>query len=184
MKAKINYNICDNSPACGAITICPVKAVSWTKEKGLSIDAEKCIGCGMCIGTCPVGAISVGDGEEIEKDPKKIAELFVERYGCEAIDEKILIKESEFNELIKTSKGLVVGELFNDDSIQCLVKSIPISELFTEVKYYKVRVETEYENLPMMVIYKDGELLGKIEGFFGTENKKEIIDKINEIINK
>jgi NAD-dependent dihydropyrimidine dehydrogenase PreA subunit len=182
--AKINHNICDNSPQCGAISVCPVKAISWNAQEGLHIDSTKCIGCGLCVAECPVGAISVNNEEEIKKDPQKIAQLFVERYGAEAIDKKIIIKESEFHKLIKTINGLLVAEFFNDDSIQCLVKSIPISELFKNFKFYKVEAKTESENLPMMMIYKDGALLGKISGIYDVSKKEELINKIKKILNE
>lgn len=28
----------------------------------VSVDAEKCLGCGLCVKTCPAGALSLGNG--------------------------------------------------------------------------------------------------------------------------
>ena len=30
----------------------------------VEVDKEKCIGCGVCVTVCPVGAISLSEGEE------------------------------------------------------------------------------------------------------------------------
>ena len=40
---------------CGVLDVCPVKAVS--KDGKASIDMEKCIHCGLCVGKCPFGAV-------------------------------------------------------------------------------------------------------------------------------
>lgn len=29
------------------------------------VDADKCVGCGVCEGTCPVGAIKLNDGKAV-----------------------------------------------------------------------------------------------------------------------
>lgn len=43
---------------CGAcVGTCPVEAISLTEEGKAHIDQEKCIHCGACAGACPVGAI-------------------------------------------------------------------------------------------------------------------------------
>lgn len=57
--AKISVPVqckhCEN-PACMAV--CPVGAISQT-EKGVFIDAEKCMGCKSCMTACPFGAINM-----------------------------------------------------------------------------------------------------------------------------
>ena len=48
---------CDD-PAC--MNICPAKAISVEGETGAKIiNADKCIGCKMCMIACPFGAVSV-----------------------------------------------------------------------------------------------------------------------------
>ncbi|MCL2145432.1 MAG: 4Fe-4S binding protein [Endomicrobia bacterium] len=45
---------------CGACEgSCPIGAISQKEDKYV-IDAEKCVDCGACEGTCPVSAISQG----------------------------------------------------------------------------------------------------------------------------
>lgn len=72
MEIKINYNKCnwkkgkcdcncgcgDNKSNCqGCAEVCPVGAIK-RKEK-VTIDKDKCIGCGACIVACPNKAISL-----------------------------------------------------------------------------------------------------------------------------
>ncbi|MDI7260581.1 MAG: 4Fe-4S dicluster domain-containing protein [Thermodesulfobacteriota bacterium] len=47
------------SPIC--MDLCPVNAIIKSEETGLvSIDSEKCMGCGVCL-ECPLGGISMDD---------------------------------------------------------------------------------------------------------------------------
>ena len=52
------FVIGDSCVACGACAgSCPVGAISEGDGK-FEIDADSCISCGSCAGTCPTGAIS------------------------------------------------------------------------------------------------------------------------------
>jgi len=43
---------------CGAcITSCPVEAISMNDENKAEINQEACTQCGACIASCPMGAI-------------------------------------------------------------------------------------------------------------------------------
>lgn len=43
-------------PAC--MKVCPVSAISISKDETVLIDGEKCIGCKLCISACPLGNIT------------------------------------------------------------------------------------------------------------------------------
>ena len=52
--ADHNPSTCTACDAC--VEICPVDAISRT-DAGLSIDRERCIGCGLCVSHCPSGSM-------------------------------------------------------------------------------------------------------------------------------
>ena len=52
------YKISDECTSCGACAAtCPVEAISEGDGKYV-IDADTCVDCGACAGECPVEAIS------------------------------------------------------------------------------------------------------------------------------
>lgn len=199
MSVLINFKICDNAKECGGL-VCPTGAISFDEEKeSLVIDNEKCISCGLCEKECPIGAIRVAKNEEeynkikemIDNDQRTTRDLFVDRYGAAPLSEFFMIEPKDIEEKIKSNK-IVLIELYNDDSIQCLLKSIPIKELIKELPnstmFYKLECEDiikekyEVEELPSLLLFKEDKLLGKIEGYYTTDEKKKVIDQINQII--
>ena len=49
----------DTCIGCGAcIGVCPVSALSLDNDGKANCDEDVCIDCGACVGTCPVSAIS------------------------------------------------------------------------------------------------------------------------------
>ncbi|MEI8068103.1 MAG: 4Fe-4S binding protein [Candidatus Shapirobacteria bacterium] len=197
MSAIINFKICDNSNECDALAICPTKAINWNQsKKTLEIDESKCISCGSCVKACMADAIKVATGKDLqfikneyEKDKRKTSDLFIDRYGAQSTDETSLISYSYFQSLI-IKKDSMVFEVFDSASTMCLIKSIPIRELFKKGTLFN-KIDTDEEKtlidqykikeLPCLLFFKNGKLEGKIEGFFDTTKKEELLDKIKKI---
>ena len=202
MAVLINFKICDNDKACGGVAVCPTGAIYYDEEKEtLSIDNDKCISCGMCEKECPIGAIKVAKDEkeyeilkkQIEEDPRKTKDLFVDRYGATPLSEFFMLESEEVANKIN-SKNIVLIEFYNDDSIQCLLKSIPIKELIKDfpesTQFYKVEIsetltnEYQIKELPAIVAFENGRMIGKIEGYIDEDNKEKLMNEIQALKNK
>lgn len=202
MSVLVNFKICDNAKECGGVEVCPVGAFSWNdEEETIVLDNEKCISCGLCEKECPIGAIRVAKTEEeyekikkeIDSDPRTTKDLFVDRYGAAPLSEFFMIEVDDVSEKIK-NKGLTFIECYKDDSIQCLLKSIPVKELTVDLDhdtlFYKVEVDDEIVDkydlytFPSLLIFKDGEYLGKVDGYYTNDNKADLIEVIYQIIEK
>jgi NAD-dependent dihydropyrimidine dehydrogenase PreA subunit len=202
MPILINFKICDNSEDCSGIEVCPTGAFHWDeKNKAITVDNSRCIICGKCEKACPVDAIRVAKDKkeykkikkEIDNDTRKISDLFIDRYGAQPIHPAFLVPQEKFDvQILKSTKPAVV-ELFNKKSIMCLLNSIPVKNLFKDmdIKYRKIEVEDNYlldkykiEKLPSLLFFKDGKLVGKIEGYFDISSIEEIKNKTNKIISK
>lgn len=195
MPAIINYKICDQASACGGISVCPVGAFSFNeKTKKIEIDNEKCISCGVCEKCCPIGAIGVARTQEeyeelkmaIEEDPRRPEDLFVDRYGGDVVNPNSMIDFDKLNDLIKNEDETLV-ELFNDDSIQCLLKSIPFKEILGNSgfkKYYRCNVNNNdisvfnATKLPSLLVVKNGRIVKTISGYFEEKDKLSLIKTI------
>ena len=199
MAVLVNFKICDNAKECGGIEVCPTGALSWDEENETTkIDNEKCISCGACEKNCPIGAIRVAHTDEeyekkkleIENDPRTTKDLFVDRYGAVPLSEFFMLNAEDLDS--KIANGVTVVECYEDDSIQCLLKSIPIKEITLNMPentmFYKVESDDELKSkyniteLPALLIFKENKFLGLIEGYYSTEQKEEFINKINEIL--
>lgn len=122
MPVLINFKICDNAKECNGIEVCSTGALSWDeKKKTIIIDNSKCISCGKCEEACMVDAIRVAKDEkeykrikkEIDQDPRKVSDLFIDRYGGTPIHPAFLIPENKFKvEVFEASKP-TAAELFN-----------------------------------------------------------------------
>ena len=199
MAVLVNFKICDNAKECGGIEACPTGALSWDEEKEtIKIDNEKCISCGACERECPIGAISVAKTEEeyikkeqeIKNDPRTTKDLFVDRYGAAPLSEFFMLSEDELDN--KMTDGILLVECYVDDSIQCLLKSIPIKEITLnmpkDTMFYKMEISDDIREkyniveLPTLLIFKNKKYLGKIDGYYSIDKKEELIEKINKMI--
>ena len=199
----INRNICDNAPECSGIEVCPTGALYWDEEtEQIEYNAESCRDCGLCADSCPVEAILWGEDDadyyakkkEVEDDTRRVEELVVERYGASPIDDPIDVSDIQ-GKLDGSVLELALFEFFSDDSINCLLHSIRIEEIKTwfsnDVLYHKVHVKDEsvlssysIRELPALLIYKNKELLGIIEGQYTDDylSKSALKKKITDIL--
>ena len=199
MSVLINFKICDNAKECNGVAVCPTGALYWdAKKKSVAIDNKKCISCRKCEKSCQVAAIHVAKDakeyvkikKELKEDSRKISDLFVDRYGAQPIHTAFLISDDKFELEVLESDKLVAVECFNDDSIACLLKSIPLKKLLGDftVKYRKMLISSQLQKklkikkLPALLFFEKGKLLGKIEGYFANEKKDILTEKIKEII--
>lgn len=204
MPVVINFKVCDNAEACNAINVCPTGAFRWNKEKKtLEINEELCINCGLCATSeesCQVGAIKFAKTKEelekikkeIDEDPRTIADLMVDRYGSQPINMPFCCREDELESVLTTSKICFI-EVLKEELEECLIKSIPIKEIVNNTTnnclYRKVELESDnitkkydIKELPALLIFKDNNLLGKVEGYYPIEQKEDFINKINDIV--
>ena len=133
--------------------------------------------------------------KEIEQDPRTIKDLMVDRYGAQPINLPFRHKESEVQQILTTKRPIIM-EVFNEDSEECLIKSIPVKEIFDRLdipnlSYKKVEVDTEefmekydIQELPSFLMFQSGKLIGKIEGYYSIEEKEILFEKIKEIFNQ
>jgi ferredoxin len=63
-------------PGDPSLDVCPTGAIVWDDKNAVAtVNADGCIGCGLCVARCPYGAISLKNGEfaEVEKsDPNRL----------------------------------------------------------------------------------------------------------------
>ncbi len=200
MPALVNFKICDNSKDCSGIDVCPTGAFFWDNEKKtIVVDNSKCTSCGACEKSCPVDAIRVAKNDDefaqikkdIDEDTRTVSDLFVDRYGAQPIHPAFNIPEDNFDVQILESAKPAVVELFSKDSIQCLLHSIPIKQLFpdSDIKYRKIEVKESslpekyaVSKLPALLFFRSGKLVGKVEGYFDIKRKAELLDKVNKIM--
>ncbi|MCU0652696.1 MAG: 4Fe-4S binding protein [Candidatus Pacebacteria bacterium] len=203
MAVLINFKICDNAKECNGIAVCKTGALSWDEKKNtIKIDNSKCVSCGACEKACMIQAIKVARNDkeyaklkkEIDNDPRSFFDLFVDRYGAMSVHPGFMAYEDKFDvEFIKTNKPVVV-EIFNNDSIKCLLHSIPVKKLLegkSKIKYRKLEIKSDrllkkykIAELPALLIFNQGKLIGKIEGYYDVGKQRALKEKIDKILGK
>lgn len=191
MTVIINHKICDQASACSGISVCPVGAFTYNeKTKKVEVDNEKCVGCGACVRSCPIGAIALARTPEefeelkkaIDEDPRNPEDLFVDRYGADIINENVMVELKNLDKIIAKENCLI--ELLNLDDAMCLLKSIPYQEILQNCpfkKYYRCSVTKSDEiakykvkEFPSLLICKDGKLQRVIGGYYEEKDKEKL----------
>jgi len=200
MPPLINFKTCDNSPECSGISSCPEGAIVWDKEKKtIVVIPEKCIGCLLCVNACPVKAIEFANTPEEEalirekfnEEGALLGELFIDRYGAMPIGPSAGYREVDIDTQKLSCGNIAVVELFDANNLECLRASVPIKNILGEtVSYFKARSDGsgvllnkfKVSQLPALLFFKGGVLIGKIEGYYGIDKESILKALINEII--
>ena len=199
MPVLINFKICDNAKECNGVSVCPTGALSWdAKKESIVINNDVCIECTLCEKSCMVHAIKVAKTseeyqrykKEFDDDPRKISDLYLDRYGAQPILDAFLITRDKFDLEVMQSSKLTAVELFTDDSIMCMLRSIPIKEIFQDlqVKFRKLESDEQLKknynikHFPALLFFEEGKLLGKVEGYYSKSEKGVLLEKIRKCI--
>jgi len=200
MPPIINFKTCDNSPECSGISSCPTGALAWDKEKKtIVIIPEKCTGCLLCVNACPVKAIKFANTsedearikEEFDEEGALVGELFIDRYGAMPIGPSAGYREVDIDTQKLSCGNIAVVELFDADDLECLRASVPIKNILgKDIVYSKVRSDGSralsnkfgISQLPALLFFKGGILMGKIEGYYDTDKESVLKALVNEII--
>ena len=198
---KINFNMCDNSPECSGMAVCPTEAIYWDdsqtnvlgKNGTLCVNNSKCIACGLCFGSegCPVGAITLSDSEDVDINLEKVKSLFVERYGAEPIDDSICISDIT---VLQDTNTVTIIESYTDSSIQCLLHSIPAASIINQIQqlvsadnihYFKRYVEDDsQEEYPRLQVYFEKKLIAQVSGYYDDEQEQCLYQDIANQVQK
>lgn len=196
MPPIINFKICDNSEDCNAIRMCEREVFGWdSKRKNLTINYKKCNECGKCIDYCEVKAIRFCSGEddckkverEIEKDPRTITELFIDRYGAMPIDNAYVhvLTPERLKQRINVQRPVII-EFNRRDTTACLLRSVPIADIqeqfHPDATYAKFFIKEDemaqygVTKTPCLRFYFNNELLGQIDDYFEKDYKYAYLD--------
>ena len=80
--AEVDEALCTECETCG--DRCQMDAIAYT-DGVASVEVSRCIGCGLCISTCPSGAIGLCEKAEVKTPPATQSDLYkqimLERFG-------------------------------------------------------------------------------------------------------
>lgn len=199
MPVIVNYKICDSAPECPGIEVCPTNAIFYDNEKKeIRVNEKKCIDCERCIAVCDAGALKL---YRIEQERKKIMddiaqqnmtkkELFVDRYGAQPIDNEKLIETIMLDHKVKKNNNIMLVEIFIENNIECLINSIPVSKIVNEQQAYlkvedlngKIKEKYKIDTYPALLVFKEKNNIGIINGFYNVDQELEFRNKIKKII--
>mgnify|MGYP001278489233 CR=1 FL=1 len=205
-KIIINQKICDKSPDCSGIAVCPTKALSFDEDsKSVKWDQGKCVFCLRCTmpDSCPIGAIMYARDEADEKnildtinsDPRSGEWLWQERFGVEPGQPSIAkeLNETNFEDVFYSSENNLI-DIWHEDYLNCRLHSILYQDIQKEIKnltFYKLDAK-KYPELakklgvtifPTLQLIINGKINLICQGDIEDSNLSIIINSVKEIIN-
>lgn len=148
--------------------VCSTDAISINKDGSISIESNKCIGCGLCVLRCPLGAIcfenniaSVDSYDTVISNPSKIDELKKEQLLLDIEKAKktgtvLAVNKSTFDNFY---------EKFSKASAQFQIADLLVRNLFIQLGcIYGIRRRGDVINRIDGILFKNNEtVLNEVE---------------------
>lgn len=146
--------------------VCPVDAISKGKEC-ITINKTKCIGCGLCVNTCPFGAIHMNNGKAtLNKAPKSI----LRQMNCTTEN---INKQKRF-----------IKEYIGVRKVGCIQN---VSSKLMENVYMEIAKLSQYEqnllarNLLIslgnqVALSRQGDVYTRMDGFFNSSKQYGVVE--------
>lgn len=208
MPVLIDQRVCDNSPGCSAIRVCPKDAIIYDRKKGKIVeDNSRCTSCGICQRVCPAGAVKVyptdaaleAAKKEIENSTLTGDDLLEQRYGVRPGDPHELGTNmfqadcSNFADEVLKSELPVVVDFWAEWCAPCRILAPTFKDLAAEfdgkLRFAKLdteecqQVPAQYGimSIPTMLFFHKGRI---IERAVGALPKDALRSKIKTVLAK
>jgi len=207
MPVLIDYRVCDNSPGCSAIRVCPQHALSFNPAKGkVEVDDSRCSSAcnAICTRVCPAGAVKWFKTEaEREAARKDMAEsnlskddLLEQRYGIRPGDPRELgpnlihVDDDNFETEVLQSDVPVVVDFWAEWCAPCRILAPTFKALATEyegrMKFGKLdteeaqRVAMQYGimSIPTLLFFNHGQVVDRAVGALPREQLRRKIEGV------
>ena len=146
--------------------------------------------------------------EQIEDDTRTRAELLKDRYGVAPTDPNLIVTMANFNEEVLETDRVVIVDFWDEPHMGCRIFSIPLESMIpkkvvlTEImknqkklkdikfKFRKIDAQKNPEiakrynvnTIPTLMLFFKGKSIGRIEGYYKTQNENELRKKVEDIL--
>ncbi len=160
-KPELMYfdTLCIQSYNC--VEVCPVKAISIGDNKRISIDRQKCTGCGLCANVCPTSALKIVgkwmNVNELIKEIEKYNQLYNSPFGGVTFTGGEPLYQHEFlKEILKESKKHYIHTAIETSGYttrEILESIIPYVDLFLyDLKLFDDKESMKYTGVSSKLI--------------------------------
>ncbi|TXL02827.1 hypothetical protein BMR07_16855, partial [Methylococcaceae bacterium CS1] len=155
--------------------LCPTEAILLNESGEVGINEKNCIGCGLCVVSCPIGAIYIGkDDMAVVNRKNQNLEITNEPFhleSCDIASSSPAIQENE--KRLRKIINLIDGLLTRTSVLNRLVcKSLQLTGLNTNL----TRQGDVNLRMDAVSIYNDDYILVEIEHTADLDSPRDILD--------
>ncbi len=146
--------------------VCPVNAIK-SGSKSIEIDEHKCIGCGLCVASCPIGAIYLKNGKAKVSARDDSSHLIL------SVDSKGIKQQQDFIDSIIIDKREGIIQKESDQVLESIYKQI--KKMSQEEQNIMVR------NLLIRLgnhatLSRQGNVYMRMDGFYSNDKQSGVVE--------